>query len=213
MRIAILGAAGQTGSLLCQAALQNGHHVIGLARDPARIATGNPHLVARRADGFDRTSIVQGLAGAEAVVTSIGSVSLARPQPGLIGTAHRHVLAGLATHGIRRLLVISSLGALLDAPRKGLVRRLYNYCRRGYYTDMRAMEVAVLATADISATIVRAPMLTHGPATARFEIETDPTRLPRGLKTSRADLVRFLLEELEQGRHAGRIVALADPQG
>ncbi len=211
MRIAILGAAGQTGRALTAGALARGHHVIALARSPEKIVETDPRIDKRRADAFDRESVVAGVAGADAVVTSVGKLNLRDPRTNLSTAAHRHVLEGMATHGAGRLVAISSLGALQTVRRKGLVRRLYNYLRREYYGDMHQMEELVMAARGVRATVVRAPMLTNEAVEGRYELELDATRLPRGLKLSRADLVNFILDELEQGRHAGRIVALANP--
>lgn len=211
MRIAILGAAGQTGKALIAEALRRGHEVIGLARRPEKIAEANPRVEKRRADAFDRDTVMAGLRGAEAVITTVGKLDLRDKRINLSTAAHRNVLDGMAAHGIRRLVAISSLGAARGVKRKGIRRNIYMFLRRRYYGDMHDMEKMVLAAPGRDVTVVRAPMLDNGPVEGRFELELDEHQLPRGLHVSRADLARFILDDIEQGRHAGKTVALANP--
>lgn len=211
MRIAILGAAGRTGRALVAEALARGHEVIALARSPEKVESRDPRVTRRRADAFERDSVVAGLAGADAVITTVGKLDLRDKRVNLSTAAHAAVLEGMAAHGIARLVAISSLGAARGVKRKGIRRNLYLFFRRKYYGDMHEMERQVLAAPGRVVTVVRAPMLDDRPAEGRFEVETDPMKLPRGLHVSRADLARFILDDLEQPRHAGGIVALANP--
>jgi putative NADH-flavin reductase len=212
MRIAILGAAGQTGRVLVAEALKRGHAVIALARSPEKIESDDPRVEKRRADAFERDTVAAGLAGAEAVITTVGKLDLRDKRTNLSTAAHRNVLDGMRQHGITKLVAISSLGAL-PGRRPGIRRNLYLFFRRKYYGDMHEMEKLVLAERDLTATVVRAPMLDNGPAEARFEIETNDRVLPRGSKVSRADLAVLILDEIEAPKHAGRIIALANPPG
>lgn len=211
MKIAVLGAAGKTGRVLIEECLRRGHEVIALARSPENIDNTDPRVQRRRADAFERDSVLAGLAGADAVITSVGKTDLRDKRVNLSTAGHRHVLDGMRAHGISRLVVISSLGALLGVRRPGIRRNLYLYFRRRYYGDMHEMEKMVLAEPGIRASVVRAPMLDNGPAEARFELQPDERALPRGSRVSRSDLARFLLDEIEKPQHTGRIVALANP--
>jgi putative NADH-flavin reductase len=212
MRIAILGAAGETGTALVADALRRGHAVIALARNPERVRSQDPRVEKRRADAFDRDSIIAGLADADAVITTVGKKNLRDPRVNLSTAAHDHVLEGMAAHRIDRLVAISSFGAAQGVERKGLRRKVYLYFRRRYYADMHEMENRVLAAQGVTATIVRAPMLDNGPPVGRYEIVTG-NRLPAGLHVSRTDLARFVLDVLEQRQYPGTVVALANPPG
>lgn len=212
MRIAILGAAGQTGRELITEALRRRHEVIALARRPETIAAVDPNVSKRPADAFDGASIVEGLNGADAVITSIGRKDLRDPRVDLSTVGHRHVLEGMKAHGIRRLIVISSFGAAQGVHHRGVRRKIYLYLRRRYYRDMHSMEEIVLAERAVNSTIVRAPMLDNGEVEGRYEVVAGNT-LPAGLHISRADLVRFVFDVLDQRQYPGTIVALANPPG
>ncbi len=208
MNIAILGASGETGTQLIEQALARGHNIIGLARTPENIAFADPRVTKRQADGFDADSVVAGLAGADAVITTVGKKNLADKRFNLSTAAHAAVLAGMQQHGIRRLLAISSTGAA-QIKRDGIRRNIYLFLRRKYYGDMHAMEQQVLA-AGVDATVLRAPFLVNGPAEQRYNIILEES-YPNGSKVSRADLAQFALDAIEQGTYIGQVVAIANP--
>ena len=207
MRLAIVGASGQTGTRIIDAALERGHAVIGVARTPEKIRRRHERLAVRRADVFDTAALIDALAGADAVLTSIGKTNLREKTPPFNTVSHRNVLDAMKANGIERLVAISSFGAA-PAERKGLRRRLYLFLRRKYYGDMRAMERLVLDAPETT-TVVRAPMLHNRPPRHDWILTTDGS-LPAGLAISRDDLADYLLDELEQAAHRGCIVALAD---
>jgi putative NADH-flavin reductase len=206
MRIAILGAAGKTGTVLIEQALNNGHEVIAIARSPEKITSADPRVDKRRGDAYDEASVIAALEGAEAVITTVGKTDLKDKRIDLSTAAHRAVVAGMRKHGIRPLLVISSIGAAQGIKRKGLVRNLYLYFRRKYYGDMFAMEHEVMGS-GLDVTVLRAPILTDGPLTEKYNVMEDENYLDR-LEISRADLAHFLLGELENRQWNNRVIAV-----
>lgn len=209
MKIAVIGASGQTGLVICRQALERGHEVLALARTPAKVTLQHPALSLRAADIFDADSLAAGLAGAEAAITSVGQLSLRNTIPDFNVNSHRNIVAACEANGVGRLLVISSFGAAQGVKRKGLRRKIYLFLRRKYYRDMHDMEQLVLH-AGLDATPVRAPMLHDRPPQKGYVVTDDGT-LPDGLAISREDLASFLLDVLEQDRYRGRTVAIADP--
>ena len=125
MKIAILGAGGMTGARLTAEALRRGHTVIGIARRPEAIQGDASRVERRQGDAFERDSVVAGLAGADAVITTVGKRDLLDKRVNLNTAAHDNVLAGMRQHGIKRLVAISSFGAALDFTRPGLRRNIF----------------------------------------------------------------------------------------
>jgi putative NADH-flavin reductase len=208
MKIAIVGASGQTGKPLIEEALARGHEVIAIARTPAKLSIDNPRVTVRAGDAFDEASIVAALEGADAVITTVGKTDLRDKRYNLSTAAHRSVMAGMRAHGIKRLLVISSIGAAQGIKRKGMRRNIYLWLRRKYYLDMFQMEEE-LAASGLDVTILRAPMLYDGPAKHDYFVMEDENYFDV-LKISRADLAHFLLEDLESGRWINRRIAISD---
>lgn len=208
MKVAILGASGKTGKPLIEQALAGGHEVIALARSPEKIAFDDARVIKRQADAYDAASVIDALEGAEAVITTVGKTDLSDKRIDLSTAAHRAVVSGMKKHGIRRLLVISSIGAAQGIKRKGLVRNIYLFLRRKYYRDMYAMEREVIDS-GLDVTMLRAPILYDGPLTGQYRILEEETYLDR-LQIARADVAHFLIGEMTTGAWINRVIAIAE---
>lgn len=208
MKVAIVGASGQTGKPLIEEALARGHAVIAIARSPEKILFDDPRVEKRAGDGFDEASIVAALEGADAVITTVGKTDLRDKRYNLSTAAHQSVMAGMRRHGIQRLLVISSIGAAQGIKRKGWKRNVYLWLRRKYYRDMFEMEQQ-LAASEFDVTILRAPMLYDGPCKNDYRVFENEDYL-NVLRISRADIAHFLLDDLETGRWANQRITVAD---
>ena len=95
MKVAILGAAGQTGTALIDEALARGHEVIGIARNPEKILSTDPRVIKRKGDAFVESEIVAALESAEAVITTVGKTDLRDKRINLSTAAHQSVIAGM----------------------------------------------------------------------------------------------------------------------
>jgi len=208
MKVAILGASGKTGKPLIEQALSGGHEVIALARSPEKIAFDDPRVIKRQADAFDAESVIAALEGADAVITTVGKTDLRDKRINLSTAAHRAVITGMQKHGIKRLLVISSIGAAQGIKRKGWRRNLYLYLRRKYYGDMFEMEREVMAS-GLDVTVLRAPILHDGPTTGQYQIMEDENYLDK-LQIARADVAHFLLAEMTAGAWINRVIAVTE---
>lgn len=205
MNVAIVAASGMTGTQLIEQALAAGHNVIGLARTPENIKSNDPRVTKRRGDAFDEASIVDGLEGADAVITSVGKRDLFDKRYKLSTIAHAAVLKGMQKHNIKRLIVISSTGAP-PLKRDGIRRNIYLFLRRKYYADMYQMEQQVMDS-GFDVTIVRAPYLVEGDADGDYFVE-EQENYPVGIKISRANLAHFLIGELDKSEWSRRVIAV-----
>lgn len=207
MKIAVVGASGQTGPRIITEALERGHEVIAICRSPEKMTLSDPRVEVRQADAYDAEATKAALVGADAVVTSVGATNLSDKRP-LNTSAHRNVLDAMKELGQDRLVAISSFGAARGVKRKGLRRKIYLWLRRKYYEDMTKMEEMVAAEA-VGATILRVPML-HNREPLRTYVTTDDGTLPDGLALSRDDMAHYILDALEQDLHRGKVVAIVD---
>jgi putative NADH-flavin reductase len=205
MNVAILAASGMTGTQLIEQALAAGHNVIGLARTPENITSDDSRVTKRRGDAFDEASIVDGLEGADAVITSVGKRDLFDKRFDLSTVAHAAVVKGMQKHNIKRLLVISSTGAP-PLKRDGLRRNIYLFLRRKYYRDMYQMELQVMAS-GLDVTIVRSPYLVEGGADGNYFVE-EQQNYPVGVSISRPNLAQFLINELDNNQWNKRVIAV-----
>ncbi|MGI5159060.1 NAD(P)-dependent oxidoreductase [Microbispora sp. CA-102843] len=208
MKLLIFGATGGTGAQLLAQALDAGHDVTVVARNPDKIP----------AHHRDRSVIVPGdvlqartwdavTGGHDAVLSCLGSRD--RRHPTVIysqGTAN--IIGAMRQSGVRRLVCLSSAG--LEIPpgtplpqrlvTKVLIQRLY---RHGY-ADMALMEGIVTAS-PLDWTIIRPPMLTDRPPTGRYRAAAGH-HLPDQKSISRADLAHYMLNHIEDQKTWKKIV-------
>jgi uncharacterized protein len=76
MRVTVLGATGGTGRHLVTQALERGHQVGAVVRDPGHAALpAHPHLTVYRGDVHDAASIADAIAPGSVVVSGLGVAS------------------------------------------------------------------------------------------------------------------------------------------
>ena len=193
MRLTIFGATGRTGGQLTRQALDAGHEVTAVVRDPARMtAPQHAKLHVLRADVMEPDEIIAAVEGADAVVSALGR----RPgsAPGHVcSDAVRSILAAMDKAGTRRLAVISAAGAYNDPndpPLTRLVAKpLLQRLLRASFADAHEMDRQVQASGT-AWTIVRPPQLTNGGRRGRYRRATDHLV---GRRISRADLADAIL--------------------
>jgi len=171
MKIVVFGATGGAGKELVTQALQAGHEVTAVARNPANVTTRHERLKVVQGDISNAESITKAIAGQEAVVLSVG------PRPGtpagtLISDATRHALDGMKQHGVRRILIVSGLmvgpGAGLGAFGRfalGLFRRLNG----ALFRDKLKADQMVMDS-GLEWIIVRPPVFTDMPPAGKYRM-------------------------------------------
>lgn len=196
MNITLFGATGGTGTAFAEQALAAGHEITAVVRDPARMkAAPDPRLRVVTADIMDPASIAPLLAGADAVVNTVGPHGLGRTV--IQRDSVRSILQAMRQAGARRLLHVSGSSTVDDGeswymrfPVKPLARATF---LGNSSTDMRGAETMIRAS-DTDWTIFRPPALTSKPARGyRTAIDRN---LPHGFSVSRADLAACMLAML-----------------
>lgn len=108
MRITVLGSAGNVGSRVVTEALTRSHDVTAVVRDPARFGELHPEATHRAGDAGVPEHVAELSSGQDLVVNAT------RPAPGREpehAAVSRALLAGLATTGVR-LLIVGGAGSL-----------------------------------------------------------------------------------------------------
>ncbi|KIL50109.1 hypothetical protein KP77_14840 [Jeotgalibacillus alimentarius] len=111
MKIALFGATGRVGSVILERALQDGHHIQALVRDPA-LNSHDPHLMYIQGDASVKNDVEQTIAGADAVISALGTDKNDALTKSMI-----HILPAMRKHGIKRIVTISTAG-ILDSKRE-----------------------------------------------------------------------------------------------
>jgi putative NADH-flavin reductase len=117
MKLVLFGATGNVGRRVAAEALDRGHEVVGVVRDPAAVASPDPRVHLLRGDATNAESVAEAVRGADAVVSAISPRPNARglPAPSLSANA-RALIAGLRAAGVRRVLYVGGASSLEVAP-------------------------------------------------------------------------------------------------
>lgn len=198
MRIAVLGATGQTGTELVTQALARGHEVVALCREPSRMARpAAAALTVARADVRRADELGPALGGVEALVSGLGNVS---GQPaGVLAAGARAAREA----GVTRVVWLGGLGTGPSRDAGGpLLRRLLPVVLGADYADKVAAEETVRAAGG---SVIHAGPLGTGAARGGGQLlapDALPWRIwPHGIR--RADLAALMLDEAERPRFAG----------
>src|ERR687888_2308318 len=93
MRLTIFGASGKTGRHLVEQALEAGHTVTAVVRDPARLPLRHDRVQVVKADVLDPAAIGPAVAGVDAVVSALGPRSYRQGAAVISGGAGPHPCA------------------------------------------------------------------------------------------------------------------------
>ena len=200
MKIVVIGATRGTGKHVVDQALERGHEVTVLVRDPSKLQA-HPKLHVVQGDGRNLADVEKAVQGQDAVITCIGASQL-KTAEFLVSTSARPLVEAMKKHGVKRLLLLSTAGAGDSAGgMKWVFPILRLFARTVYQTifeDKNRAEEIITAT-GLDWTLVRPPRLTDEPRAGRYQ--TKPSQGGGGFaKISRADLATFMLDEAQKGQ-------------
>jgi len=206
MNLFVVGSTGLLGREFLAQAMDAGHVVRALARNPDALGPA-PNLEAVRGDVFDQSSLDAAARGQDAAVLILGlPFSDLRKPTNVFSQGTRNLIAALKTAGVRRLIAISSFG-VGDSRRyaRFYERLFFSVALRGAYADKLVQEQAVRES-GLDYTIVRPARLTNAKGTGRYTALIAPGPIPSPV--SRADVARFILDALRTRDYVGKTVSV-----
>lgn len=208
MRIVVLGATGRTGRQVVEQALQAGHEVVAYVRNPDGLAAQGEGLTVVQGDILDAVRVSEAVAGADAVISAVGSTP--DSPEAMLTRGMANVVAAMKEHGVRRLIVVTRAGVRLENDPAGLGRRLMlgwlGIVAPHALRDAQGA-VEVIRASGLDWTVVRAPRLSNGAGTGRVRSGALPLGPMHAV--SRADLARFMLEQLGDDRYVRQAPMIA----
>nr|WP_090339490.1 NAD(P)H-binding protein [Mycolicibacterium malmesburyense]CRL67818.1 NAD-dependent epimerase/dehydratase [Mycolicibacterium malmesburyense] len=211
MRIVIFGANGATGRLMTRRALDAGHSVVAVTRRPAEFPLTDDRLEVARADARDASVVTDVVAGADAVLSSLGVPFTFRPiDTYSVGVGN--IVAAMRVSGIRRLVTVSSTGIAHYPDRvnppvslriiEPVITRTIG---KSTYDDQRRME-DIVRRSGLDWTVVRPSGLFDLPTATNYvagEVE------PVGGYTARIDLADYIVALAGDSSAVGKTVIVS----
>jgi putative NADH-flavin reductase len=207
MKIVVFGANGRVGRAFVEYALDEGHEIRALVRDPNTFPftrTRGVHVVA----GNAHAAVVAEMAmrGGAACVSAIGTavtdkVTTARAD------AAAQILHAMQVHGVKRLVMTASADILPFKP--GVLRgeHLLAEDERFVFDDHRRAG-ELLAASDVDWTLACPPYMPSGMRLRQYRCRVDG--LPDGGRAiSAEDVADFLLETVTSSRYVRERVGIA----
>jgi hypothetical protein len=205
MKLTILAASGATGRELTRQALDRGHSVTAIVRDPKRLdVPESEHLTIVTADLRDPGSLAQAFHDGTTVLSGLGNANGERP--GVLTAGAEAVVRGQP----ERIIWLGGFGTGASAAAAGpLTRALLKVFLKAELADKVAADTAVLAAGG---TVFHAGPLSDGPLSGdrrTLSLAEAPRRLFPA-RVSRATVAASMLDEAESGRHPGKTVVPVD---
>ena len=208
MKVIVFGATGTVGRLSVESLLKAGHSVTAFARSPQKLNLSDPELSLVAGDAMKLLEVTEAVAGHDAVVVTLGAGMSRKSKIRSQGTLN--VIKAMQTHGVRRLIAQSTLGARDSWPtlnfwwKRVMVGALLAPVLRDHELQEQLVEAS-----GLDWTIVRPGAFTDK-ATKRQVIEDVPNTA-RGLelKIARSELARFLTRQISDRQYIGRAVGMS----
>ena len=205
--IGIVGATGGIGQFVVQHALDAGHTVHALARDPAKVAPRDG-LVVSRGDVCDASTLDGWVRGVDHVLSCLGT---RRFTPPVVTVGTTNIVAAMQRAGVTRLAMVSSIGIGSSRAQGIATSRVFMYgvvplLLRKQFWELADAEAAACA-ANIDAVIVRPTGLSNQPGSGRWSA-VGPDAPPAGGMIPREDVARFMVSLVDDRSWDGRAVSL-----
>jgi putative NADH-flavin reductase len=194
MNIVLAGATGNIGSRILDEALQRGHRVTGLTRDPAKLAARSG-LQAKKANTTEVSAFADALKGHDAAILSVKWNE---------NDVHQ-VLDALRKAGVKRCLFVVGAGSLLRSDGRTHFDHMAEKGIQPPTSKPAALALAeVQKVTDLDWTAISPPAsIQPGARTGKFRLGRDHLLEDDKGKSeiSREDFAIAILDEIEKPKH------------
>jgi len=191
MKLLVLGATGDIGEAVLQAAVTAGHDVTAFVRSPDKLGDVRDRLQVIKGDLTDAAAVASAMTGTDAVISAIGS-SPDKAQLDAPATAVRLILAAMGSAGVRRFVGLAGGAVNVPGEWKPLSGRITTALVRllaRNVVEAKQREFEVVSRSDLDWTMVRPPRVVAGEPTGRVEIGPKL----HGFQVTRGDLATAMV--------------------
>jgi uncharacterized protein YbjT (DUF2867 family) len=207
MNIALFGATGGTGMQVLEQALDQGHRVSALVRQPDKLGSRQSDITVIDGDVLDQARVDACIEGADAVVCVLGSHGGIGGREPIEARGTARIIDAMQRLGVHRLVAVTSLGvgdSVDQVP--GFFRVLMKLTLKRIMEAKEEQE-RLIRDSGLDWTVVRPGGLTDGPKTGDYRFGTDKSI--KATRVSRADVADFVLRQLTDERWVRQAPAIS----
>ncbi|CAN5124311.1 hypothetical protein BH18CHL2_BH18CHL2_11810 [soil metagenome] len=200
MRIALFGAAGSIGSAVLSRALENGHEVRALARDPSKVEA-HPSLTVVGGDARSAEQVADVLRGAVAVVSAIGTRATTAAAADELVEAERTLVAAMEREGVRRLVFVAGAGVDAAGDRRGMFHGAAGALVRvvaRHVVAAKEREFDLVRATALDWTAVRPVRVLRGGDAGGYRVSLER---PPGMRITSGGVAAFIMRVVEDGSY------------
>jgi putative NADH-flavin reductase len=222
MRITIFGATGGVGRQAVEQAVDAGHEVTVVVRDPSKL-TRVVRVVQADLSSVDVNVIEGAVRGADGVLSCLGPRSKPEAKELIVTKSTSLIIRAMKETGTHRLIAISAapVGTIPSPGRpnppksdpgdgffvRNLLTPIVKAAFRDTYADLAEMEDAV-RDSGLDWTLTRPPRLLNRKLTGQYRTSTE-RNLSGGRAISRADLAHYMIHALSDPESIHQFVRVA----
>jgi putative NADH-flavin reductase len=207
VKLAIFGATGKVGRALTALALERGHVVTALVRDPNKLGIAHANLKVVKGDATNAGDVDAVVQGQDAVLNTLGPT---KTSPKDVLAQHtRHLVAAMNKHGVKRVVVVGGAGMGLPQDSKDFGTRAITWLVSKIIADAVAdkrVQLDILQRSGVEFVILRAPQIKDGPRVGKYTIGYPP--MGPGAQITPPDLSDAMLEMLTSNTHLNAAPAI-----
>jgi putative NADH-flavin reductase len=196
MRIYIIGGTGKTGRELIMQALEQGHTVTALVRNPKRLKITHPNLSFIKGNVLDLKSFDSSVKDHDAVLSALGHKRFII-KTRILSEGTKNIVTAMQKQNVKRLICITSLGINDSRFKLGLYYSLFTipFILLFYFLDKSKQE-KIIFKSDLDWTIIRPGQLTNGGKRLKYKHGLNVGNYIITKMISRADVADFMINQL-----------------
>lgn len=196
MKLLIIGGTGGTGRELIKQALEQGHSVTALVRNPDKVNTAHEQLTIIKGNVLIYDNVEKAVAGQDAVISTLGHKQFFIYTT-ILSEGTKNIINAMVKSKVKRFICVTSLGINNSRFKLGLYYTIFviPFITFFYFRD-KAKQEKLIVGSDLDWTIVRPGQLTNGKKRTSYKHGMNVGNYILTKTISRASVAHFILRQL-----------------
>jgi putative NADH-flavin reductase len=207
VKLGMFGATGKVGRALVARALETGHEVTALVRDPSKLSLTHPKLRVVKGDATNAKDVDAIVEGQEAILNALGPTKTSPKNILEINTGL--VIDAMKRFGAKRTVVVGGAGMRVPQDSQDFGTQAIGWLISKIIADAvkdKQKQFDMLKQSGLEFVILRAPQIKDGPKIGKYTIGYPPMGF--GAQITPADLSEAMLEMLSSDKFLGTAPAV-----